>query len=187
MGDICFLWKHCYIFTFISPNIQVLVILPPTSKKLMRYIGFGLSVRPSVCASVHPCVRSSKTVHARVLKFHIWIPHGKIFDALFFFVQSYLPFLSYAPLNKIRMKSDACYILWIVHARILKFHIWIPRGNIADSYFFLSEFPPFLELCPFEEIRMKSCQQDISKSIWARGLKLGQLIGDDEWITWFNF
>ena len=30
-------------------------------------------VRPSVCASV----RSSKTVHARILKFHIWIPHGK--------------------------------------------------------------------------------------------------------------
>ena len=44
--------------------------------------------------------------------------------------------------------------------------------------FFLSELPPFLELCPFEKIRMKSCQQDISKR--ARGLKLGQLIGDDE-------
>ena len=26
----------------------------------------------------------------------------------------------------------------------------------------------------------KICQQDISKTIWARGLKLGQLIGDDE-------
>ena len=32
----------------------------------------------------------------------------------------------------------------------------------------------------------KICQQDISKTIWARGLKLGQLIGDDEKITWFN-
>ena len=46
--------------------------------------------------------------------------------------------------------------------------------------FFLSELSPFLELCPFEKIWTKSCQQDISKSIWARGLKLGQLIGDDE-------
>ena len=39
--------------------------------------------------------------------------------------------------------------------------------------FFLSELSPFLKLCPFEKIRMKSCQQ-------AMGLKLGQLIGDDE-------
>ena len=26
----------------------------------------------------------------------------------------------------------------------------------------------------------KICQQDISKTIWTRGLKLSQLIGDDE-------
>ena len=25
------------------------------------------------------------------------------------------------------------------------------------------------------------------KQFWARGLKLGQLIGDDEYVTWFNF
>ena len=30
--------------------------------------------------------------------------------------------------------------------------------------FFLSELSPFLELCPFDKIRMKSCQEDISKS-----------------------
>ena len=134
-----------------------------------------LCLRASVC--------SSRTVHARVLKFHMWIPHGKIFDAHFFFsCRSYLPFWSYAPLNKIRMKSDACNILWTMHARVLKFHIWIPHGKIADPcfFFFLFELPPFLELCPFEKIRMNSCQQNISKSIWARGLKLGQLIGDDE-------
>ena len=35
-------------------------------------------VRPSVC--------SSKPVHARVLKFHIWISHGKIVDTRFFFL-----------------------------------------------------------------------------------------------------
>ena len=29
-------------------------------------------------------------------------------------------------------------------------------------------------------------KQDISKTIGARGLKLGQLIGDDEKITWLN-
>ena len=78
-----------------------------------------------MCLSVH----SSKTVHARVFKFHIWILHRKIADTSFFSSPSYLPFWSYAPLKKIRIKS---------------------------------------------------CQQDISKSISARGLKLGQLIGDDQ-------
>ena len=33
---------------------------------------------------------------------------------------------------------------------------------------------------------MKSCQLDISKIIWARGMKLGQLIGADKKITWLN-
>ena len=33
-----------------------------------------------------------KNLHARVLKFHIWIPHGKIVDARFFFsCRSYAP------------------------------------------------------------------------------------------------
>ena len=54
-----------------------------------------------------------------------------------FFLSELSPFLSYAPLKKIRMKSDACHILWAVHARVLKFHIWISHGKIADPYFFL--------------------------------------------------
>ena len=77
-------------------------------------------------------------------------------------------------------------ILWTVHARVLKFHLWILHEKIADPYFFLSELCPFLELCPFEKIRKKSCQQDILKSIWARGLKLGQLIGDEEYINFWT-
>ena len=73
--------------------------MPPTSKKLTGHIDFGLSVR------------SSKTVHARVLKFHIWIPHGKIADIRFFFLSELSPFLELCPFEKIRMKSDACHIL----------------------------------------------------------------------------
>ena len=49
---------------------------------------------------VHAAVRSPKTVYVRVLKFHIWIPHGKIVDTHFFSCPSYLPFWSYAPLKK---------------------------------------------------------------------------------------
>ena len=40
-----------------------------------------------------------KTVKARVLKFHMWIPYKKIADAYFFSFQSYLPFWSYGPLK----------------------------------------------------------------------------------------
>ena len=104
---------------------------------------------------------------------------------MFFFLSELSPFLELCPFEKIRTKSDACHILWTVHARVLKFHIWISHGKIADLYFFfLSELSPFLELYLFEKIWMKFCQQDISKSIWARGLKLGQLIGDDRLPDW---
>ena len=77
--------------------------MPPTSKKLTGHIGFGLSVNLSVC--------SSRTVHARVLKFHIWIPDGKIADMCLFSYPSYLPFWSYAPLKQSERQFDACHIL----------------------------------------------------------------------------
>ena len=65
---------------------------------------------------VHASIRSSKTVHARVLKFHIWIPHEKNSWHTLFFLSELSPFLELCPFEKIRMKSDACHILWIVHA-----------------------------------------------------------------------
>ena len=85
---------------------KIRLVMPPTSKKLTGHIGFGWCVRPSVRASVR-----SRTVHARVLKFHIWIPHGKIFDIRFFFLSELSPFLELCPFEKIRTKSDACHIL----------------------------------------------------------------------------
>ena len=56
--------------------------MSPTSKKLTGHIGFGLSA----------------SVHARVLNFHIWIPHGKIFDAYLFFLSELSPFLELCPI-----------------------------------------------------------------------------------------
>ena len=58
-----------------------------------------------------------------------------------------------------------------MHARVLKFHVWIPHKKIADTYFPPSGFYSFPELWPFEEIWMESCQQSISKTIGARALK----------------
>ena len=108
------------------------------------------------------------TMHVRVLKFHI--PHGKIAE-LFFFWTELSPFLELCPSEKIRMKSDACHILWTVHARVLKFHIWIPHGKIADHIFLLVQLSSFLELCPFEIIRMKSVACHILWTMHAWVLK----------------
>ena len=94
--------------------------MPPTAKKLTWHIGFGLSVH------------LSRTVHARVLKFHIWIPHG-----IFFFLSELSPSLELCPFEKIGMKSYAWHILRNMHARVLKFHIWIPHGKIAETLFFI--------------------------------------------------
>ena len=58
-----------------------------------------------------------------------------------------------------------------MHARVLKFHVWIPLEKIADTFFFPSGLCPFPELWPVEEIWMESCQQNISKTIEARALK----------------
>ena len=35
---------------------------------------------------VRASVRSSRTMRDRILKFHIWIPHGEIADTRFFFL-----------------------------------------------------------------------------------------------------
>ena len=65
-------------------------------------------------------------------------------------------------------------------ARVLKFHIWIPRQKIAYPYFFLSELSPLPSYAPFKGLRVQFCKEDISKTITARNFKLGLLIVDDE-------
>ena len=57
-------------------------------------------------------------MHARVLKFHVWIPHEKISDTYIFPCQDYAPFLSYVPLKKYGCKQN---ILKTTEARALKF------------------------------------------------------------------
>ena len=78
--------------------------MPPTSKKLMGHTAFGLFFIPCLCLSCFLMHAVSyelcNGVHARVLKFHIWIPHEKIADLYFFSYLSCLPFWSYAPLKK---------------------------------------------------------------------------------------
>ena len=157
--------------------------MPTTLKKLTGHIGFGFFI----CASVqNPACHILWTVHTRVLEFHIWIPHGKIADTCFYFLDQVISLFGVMPLWKNQNEIDACHILWTVHARVLKLDLWIPHRKIAYPYFF--SCPSNLHFCsyaPLKKIRMKSCQQDISKSIWARGLKPGQLLKFLKKITLF--
>ena len=62
-----------------------------------------------------------------------------------------------------------------IHVRdiVLKLHVWIPHGKIADAYFWFSlNYLPLLNCRPLTNKGMKLCKCRISKSIIARNLKL---------------
>ena len=70
-----------------------------------------------------------------------------------------------------------------IHVRdiVLKLHVWIPQGKIADAYFWLSlNYLPLFNYGPLTNKGMKFCKCRIWKSIIARNLKLVMLIGDDD-------
>ena len=169
--------------TLVFRTTSLLLLCPQ-----LRRSWWGISVSGSLY--ICPCIRSKHachilwTVHARVLKFHIYVYIDSLWKNswhMFFFLSELSPFLELCPFEKIRMKSDACHILWTVHARVLKFHVWIPNGKIADSYVYsCRSYLAFWRLWPIKNLGILFCKHYLSKSIWARGLKLGQLIGDDE-------
>ena len=70
--------------------------LCPTLRKSGAHIGFGLSVCILVCV----CMGYGDIG----LKLPVWIPHGKIADAYFWFSLNYLPLLNYGPLTNKGMK-----------------------------------------------------------------------------------
>ena len=56
---------------------------------------------------------------------------------------------------------------------VLKLHVWIPHGKIADAYFWFSlNYPPLLNYSLSTNKGMKFCKCRISKRIIARNLKL---------------
>ena len=70
-----------------------------------------------------------------------------------------------------------------IHVRdiVLKHHVWIPHGKVADAYFWFSlNYLPLSNYGPLTNKGMKFCKCRISKSIIARNLKLVMLIGDDD-------
>ena len=91
------------------------------------------SILVSGCASVRPSVQEPCMLG--LWNFIYGFLMEKYLTQVFFLVRV-VSLSGVMPLWKIRTKSDACHILWTVHARVLKFHIWIPHGKIADPYFF---------------------------------------------------
>ena len=70
-----------------------------------------------------------------------------------------------------------------IHVRdiVLKLHVCIPHGKIADAYFWFSlNYLPLSNYGPLTNKGMKFCKCRTSKSIIARNLKLVMLIGDDD-------
>ena len=143
------------------------IFMPPTSKKLTEHIGFGLCVSPSMCPSVQePCIYG--------FLMEIYLTHV-------FFLVRVISLSGVKPLWK-NLNEIWC-MPYLMNRACKGFEISYMDSSWKNSwlvFFFLFELSPFLEICPSEKISMKSCQQDISKSVWARGLKLGQLIGDDK-------
>ena len=96
-------------------------IMPPTLKKWGTYC-FRL-VR--VCVCVCACMGYRDIV----LKLHVWIPHGKIADAYFWFSMNYLPLLNYGPLTNKGMKFCKCRFSKSIIARNLKLVMLIGDGD----------------------------------------------------------
>ena len=71
-----------------------------------------------ILVSACPYVR----IHVRdiVLNLYVWIPHGKIADAYFWFSLNYLPLSNYGPLTNKGMKFCKCRISKSIIARNLK-------------------------------------------------------------------
>ena len=75
-----------------------------------------------ILVSACPCVCVCVCIHVRdiVFKLHVWIPHGKIADAYFWFSLNYLPLSNYGPLTNKGMKFCKCRISKSIIARNLK-------------------------------------------------------------------
>ena len=71
------------------------------------------------------------------------------------------------------MVSACLCVCILVRDIVLKLHVWIPHGKIADMYFWFSlNYLPLLNYGPLTNKGMKFCKCCISKSIIARNLKL---------------
>ena len=63
----------------------------------------------------------------------------------------------------------AIHILRTLHARVLKFYIWVHNEKIADQYFFFLVQHVCLELCSFEKKSELNLVSKISRKVFKLG------------------
>ena len=117
-------------------------------KMLVGHIAFGSSICPSV--TLFDACRILRTVHARVLKFHLWIPYGKIANPHLFSCPSYIPFWSYAPLKKSEwnlmhaISYEPCMLgFWnFIYGFLMVKKKWPMFFSLVPSYLFIWSYAP---------------------------------------------
>ena len=125
--------KHCGIYTGPSlleryKSYNNIYIYKAAYNKMMNHVIFFLVMPPTlkkwggILVSACPYVCTYVRIHVRdiVLKLHVWIPHGKIANAYFWFSLNYLPLSNYGPLTNKGMKFCKCHISKSIIARNLK-------------------------------------------------------------------
>ena len=126
------------------------------------------SILVSGCPSMHlsfqePCMLGFEISYMDSAWKNIW--------HTFSFLSELSLFLELCPFEKIRTKSDACRILWTVHTRVLKFHIWIPHGKIADPNFFsCPSYLPFWSYAPLKKSAWNLVSK-ISRKVFELGAR----------------
>ena len=155
--------------------------MPPTSKKLEGHFAFGVSVCSS-CFLMHSITSESACY---CFEISYMDSSWKIADTYFFSWQDYAPFLSYGPLKKY-----GCNIVSKISQKQLKLESWNLTVRLSgldgsDEWMTWLTFELILKntswvmaLCNFGQFYLVS--KMISKTVGARALKLGELIGNDE-------
>ena len=112
-------WLISIHVPFLIHAISFLHFYAPNFEKVGDIL---VSACPYVCMYVRTYVCMYVCIHVRdiVLKLHVWIPHGKIADAYFWFSLNYLPLSNYGPLTNKGMKFCKCRISKSIIARNLK-------------------------------------------------------------------
>ena len=78
---------------------------------------------------------------------------------------------------------DACHILWTMHGRVLKFHIWILHEKITDPYFF--SCPSYLLFWSYA--LLKSSRWNLVSKISRKLFELGAWTWSADWGWWVDY
>ena len=74
-----------------------------------------------------------------------------------------------------------------MHARVLKFHICIPRDKIADTYFPVRIMPLSWVMALLKIFEWNLVSKMSKKTIKARALKVNECIASNDWMSWLTF